>query len=150
MNILIITDYEGSWPYIPEFKRMLINENIDVDILDTGNLRFIECDNKLKSLIGNILKPFLHISIFRPLLAIIILKLFFRRLNKQYDVLNMHFISPLYIFLVKEFNKTALKKVASVWGSDFYRVNHLIKDRMSMLYDSADAITFLNPQTRKD
>src|SRR3972149_4710541 len=110
MDILIITDYEGSWPYIPELKEKLTDENIKVDILDIGGLRLFECNNNIKPLARSILKYFLYIPKFRALMVIIVLKVYFRKNKKHYDILNIHFVTPLYIFLIKEFNKIAQKK----------------------------------------
>ncbi|HPT59787.1 MAG TPA: glycosyltransferase family 4 protein [Fervidobacterium sp.] len=78
-----------------------------------------------------------------------------RLLNKvnvqTFDVVHIHFLSPIYLFYRKIFK--ARKVVVTFWGSDLYRIPKESKLRKFMQRDvlkHADAITVVNKKMIRD
>lgn len=151
MCLLLVTDYKGSWPYIPELRKELLSRGINVDLLDIGNLVLIDSENR-EHRIGN---PFFgrvsHARGLGLIVRIITMKGFFRKSMKRYDVMNIHFNDPIYSLVGGGYLRTIATRLAvSIWGSDYYRVGNRIRKLQSRVYDNAEAITFINPQTADD
>lgn len=67
-----------------------------------------------------------------------------------YDVINIHYLTPLYGIISKEIRKKCSKLIITIWGSDFYRSSNDIREVQRNILKEADIITFDNEVTRED
>jgi len=72
----------------------------------------------------------------------------FKSLYHNYDIVNFHFISSLFLHIAKI--KFSTKIILSFWGSDFYRSNKINKRILRKLMYNSNSITVTNPQMKKD
>lgn len=150
MDILILTNYAGAWPYVPELVNELRAREVRVDILDISDLQLLCADRSPRSLALPAFKFMGGFPLLRLIHRYFALRSFARSLDRQYDVLNVHSVSPLFVVLRRCFKRMADRTIISVWGSDFYRVSDRVRNWERGLYATAAAITFINPQTRHD
>ncbi|SKA86236.1 Glycosyl transferase 4-like [Caloramator quimbayensis] len=67
-----------------------------------------------------------------------------------YDIIHIHYVTPLFAKYSKQIKKKCEKLVVTIWGSDYYRSDYEIRRIQKELYDEADLITFDNEETMKD
>ena len=68
----------------------------------------------------------------------------------NYDVINIHYLNPIYRFFVNELRGKTSKLYVTMWGSDFYRVNDRTKNKLKRVFNSCDLITFTNDSMKND
>lgn len=76
----------------------------------------------------------------------------YRKLVKKlphYDFIHAHFLNVDNCYVTGLISNQS-KKILSVWGSDFYRSNHKLREYIKKSALQADAITFTNEVTRDD
>ncbi|MEM4260508.1 MAG: hypothetical protein QXG00_04685 [Candidatus Woesearchaeota archaeon] len=145
MRILIVCNYEGSKPYIPNLVERLLSLNYNVDILDIGNFYFIKTNNVCYIDTKNKIHPlFFKIPLMRKYLRIVITKNFIKKLETKYDVVNLHYASKIYSHFLKELKIIGGKLILNMWGSDFYRdrFNKNTEFKQLKVYDYVDKILF--------
>jgi hypothetical protein len=148
VKILTITDYPGSWPYVPELLENLHKfKNVQTGILDIFNLTYKKTDGSEIKYKRNAL--LLKIPVANKFYKYTLGKKILREVEKDYDIVNIHFLAFYYILFAKDIKKLGKKLILSVWGSDFYRVNKVIKRLLNIIFKRADIINFLNPETAK-
>ena len=69
---------------------------------------------------------------------------------ENYDVINIHYLNPLYRYFIKLFRDKTPKLIVTVWGSDFYRVSDKTKIKLKKVFNSCDLITFTNDSMKSD
>lgn len=77
-------------------------------------------------------------------LAPIKLKLCFRKLENDYDIINIHFIEENLIWIKENFSYKGKKLLLTFWGSDFYSANPKTRNNLGNLIKLADGVTFTN------
>lgn len=155
MRLLLITSIEASWPYIPELARHLSAAGVAVDVADlfSQEIHQYRQDGRSPRIQKNqslLSKVFLRLPLVRPAVKFINAVRFTNALRKDYDICHIHDLSPLYRFFVHRLHQTARVLVVSPWGSDFYRADASGRQKLRAILAEADAITFINPQTRID
>lgn len=68
----------------------------------------------------------------------------------NYDIINIHFLSPFYIYFAKEIRRKSNVLCVSYWGSDFYRISEKEKIKQKRILDIADVITFTNDNMKEE
>jgi hypothetical protein len=141
MKVLIVTSVSGAWPYIPEMLEEFPKVGVTSDVFDVDILYSSESGKSL----GPLSMLFLKIPILRYFLKIFFLKKRIREEISSYDVINIHYVSPAYKYLIESLRKRCKLLVASIWGSDFLRAD---TSSLRALYDVlrlSDVITSNNP-----
>lgn len=147
MNILLVCNYKGSWPYIPNLSKRLASLSYNVDILDIGEFRFFTVNNSNVLANYQIVPNFLlKLPFIRKYFRNKITRKFLRKLNKKYDVVNLHYATKIYSYFLNEFRAISNKVILNMWGSDYYRdrFNRETEIRQMQIYDSVDEILFAN------
>lgn len=67
----------------------------------------------------------------------------------DYDVVNIHYNRWYYRWLMPYFSHIRTKLVISTYGSDFYRASVQIRNKLRLIYQRADAVTFTNEMTKE-
>lgn len=67
-----------------------------------------------------------------------------------YDVINIHYLNPIYRFFVKDLRAKTSKLYVTMWGSDFYRVNDKTRVELKKVFNFCDLITFTNDSMKND
>lgn len=121
--------------FIEEFvKRIYENFNIKVDLMTF--------DDKYKNCVNAYINQFFIIN--QENFANKIKQLDF------YDCINIHYVTPIYAYVIEEIRKKCNMLVVTVWGSDYYRSNNDIREHQRKIYDSADVITFASEEIKND
>jgi len=66
------------------------------------------------------------------------------------DIINIHFLSPIYRYLWSDIKRSCTKTVVTIWGSDFYRAKKNNLKKMETIISECDALTFGNEVTAED
>lgn len=69
---------------------------------------------------------------------------------KKYDVVNLHYVSPIALKFWKQLKRKSKRTVLSFWGSDFYRSTDTQKQQLKIMLDQCDKITFASSHMMKD
>lgn len=69
---------------------------------------------------------------------------------EDYDVIHIHYVNPMYRFLINNLKKKTSKLYVTLWGSDYYRISDVKKRQLKSLYDKVDKITFTNKSMEKE
>lgn len=65
---------------------------------------------------------------------------------KKFHIVNIHFLTPFYSSVIKEFKRVSDKLICSFWGSDFYRVTNKERKEQEIILNEANFITFCNEE----
>lgn len=84
------------------------------------------------------------------LIDIIKLKRYFSQIDEFYDIVNIHFPSYRYSFIVNNLKCICNKIVVTPWGSDIYRLNKYLLHLLKPLYKKADYITAVSEKFKVD
>ena len=84
----------------------------------------------------------LILKFFNKIKKYILNKATLHSLEKSYDIVNIHSMSPVIVMFWNDIKKVADKKVITFWGSDFYRASNKQKDSYVTILDECDHITF--------
>ena len=144
-KILII--YEPQ-THIELISRLLDNMKSEGLHIDAFNLRYQFFHSKRKMpllvrLLSSIPKNRTTIFILRNLCYKLILK----AVQKDYDVLDIHFFSRPYVRFLKAYKKPYK---LTIWGSDFYRENFLWNEKKRVVYKAASVIQVETITVKKD
>lgn len=147
MRILLASEQGDSSPYIRELSEELRGAGNSVDILDIKNLRVIggsggEVLAERRGAAGRLM---LRLPKIRRAYAILMQRKLIARLGR-YDVLNIHYVSPSYGFVIGFLREKARGIVASFWGSDLLRIDERAKGRLRALLGSVDISTINNSE----
>jgi hypothetical protein len=81
----------------------------------------------------------------------VLMPLQFAKLKGNYDVIQVHNISPFLTNISPMFHKKAKVVISSVWGSDFYKSTPKMRRKIGkVLFQHSDAITLGNPEMIQD
>lgn len=70
--------------------------------------------------------------------------------SKFFDIINIHFVSESYAYLLNVMREYSSKIVLSPWGSDVYRIGRITKYILKYLYRNADYISGVDNRFTKD
>jgi hypothetical protein len=149
LNVLFLGSYGD---YLKELKENLNKNGINVEFLDINDFFLIDDKNIKKYLFLNmpiIFKIFSKLRIFW-IFRFFILKYIFKNIDKKYDVVNIHYVYDYYVYHLKDIKKIGSKVIATIWGSDFYRMSRICKIKQRKIYEVVDKISLMNPETKKD
>lgn len=68
----------------------------------------------------------------------------------NYDLINIHFLTPHSFVLLPLYKRKSSKIMVSPWGSDVYRIDKATRDKTRKVYDVADYISAPKIQFRED
>lgn len=76
----------------------------------------------------------------------------FRYLSKKmnYELINLHFPTFEYVFIVKYLNRISSNLILTPWGSDLYRIDKLRLFLLRRLYKKSDFVTVASIRFKKD
>lgn len=150
MKVLILTDYPSAWPYIPELIEQLEKMNIQVDVLDIFNFGFLTKKEKYKFNDNWYCRILFHIPIVNKFSKFFLINFFILKKLPSYDISNIHFLSIFYKLFLNKLKNKSKKIIVTIWGSDYYRVDNNMRNKLKFILDKVDAITFINSQTRDE
>ena len=136
MKILIVTSVAGAWPYIPEMLAVLRSLGHQVDTFDIDDLGRPPLPLRL-ALRSRRLAPWARIAALKQRLS---------RQARDFDVVNIHYVAPIYAHLAPALKRRGRVLVASIWGSDFLRASPDALEALGRTFDSADIVTSNNPR----
>lgn len=136
MKILIVTSVAGAWPYIPEMLVELRSLGHQVEIFDIDELGRPPIPLRL-ALRSRHLAPSARIAALKQRLL---------RVARDFDVVNIHYVAPIYAKLAPVLKRRGSALVASIWGSDFLRAGPEALEALGRTFDSADIVTSNNPR----
>jgi hypothetical protein len=146
-RVLIITNFIGMSPFVGSLTRRLVNEDIEVDVIDTGKWCFYR-NNEIKK--G---PPFYTAAFKIPILGHFLmlchLSILIRQ-KKNYDVVNILYLQPQLRKFARYLSKHNKRLMVSYAGSDFYRISERVKEKVEILLERCNAITFGNYQMAED
>lgn len=147
-RILLVGD--GNHVFVRYLVRWLKQESVDeiiIDVLSTNNK--IDNDNMYDSIYLPKNNTFYtnnrKINILWFNLALFFE---FKKIYKQYDYINFHFITADLSWLFKL--KLKCTTIVSFWGSDFYKANIKSKKIIHEIINKANIATCTNPQMGND
>lgn len=126
------------------------DENIQIDWLTTARVPndVVKSDDFPISILYNIKKHFWGICYKVPVLSSLCSIMDFKWSISNisiagYDVVGIQYVTPLYLFCLRDLKRMGEKMILSPWGSDVYRINWFEKILLRRLYASADYVTLL-------
>jgi hypothetical protein len=90
-----------------------------------------------------------RVPALEPHLTRAFLKRRLARFSSNYDVINIHFVEPIYRRLLGPFRQKARKLVASIWGSEFLRATPAMLADLDRTLSASDIVTTNNPEIRQ-
>ena len=84
------------------------------------------------------------------IIDIIRLRRMFSKIDEYYDVVNIHFPSYRYSFVVNQLKRMSKTIIVTPWGSDIYRRSKLQLYLLKKLYKEADYITAVSEKFKID
>lgn len=70
--------------------------------------------------------------------------------TKDFDIVNIHFVSEDYLYIKDALNRMSSKIVLSPWGSDVYRIGQKSITKLKSLYKMADYVSGVDNRFTKD
>ncbi len=70
--------------------------------------------------------------------------------DNEYDMINIHYISGIYFFIIKTLKRKGKKILFSPWGSDVYRVKGLNNWLIKQTYKCSDIVSYSSNQFKND
>jgi hypothetical protein len=70
--------------------------------------------------------------------------------TRNFDIVNIHFVSESYTYIMDSLNMMSSKVVLSPWGSDVYRIGNKSRTRLMSLYKNADYVSGVDNRFTKD
>ena len=136
MKILIVTSLAGSWPYIPEMLEQFKKRHHHVEVFDVN-----DCHPR-----GIASKIAFRVLKLRNRATMWALKKRLANLSSDFDVVNIHFVLPIYRHLEPELKRRGKKLVSSIWGSDFLRAGASALHDLGYTLNASDVVTTNNPE----
>jgi len=147
--LLVITDYEGGFPFIQDLESELKNAGLDVDVLEFSKFMFRE-NGKERRYAFPLFSKLAKYRKIGTLITIFTVKNKLKKLRGKYDAVNIHSCEHIYYYLAKPLRKLTDNISVMIWGSDFYRVSNQIREKNRKIFDNMRFIAFGNPQNAKD
>jgi len=142
MKTLIIAN--SSIIFGKELQSELREQAYEVTLLDFETL-MLTANGKEDDSFQKAFAPYKKISKLHMFFRIF----FIRQILKQhhFDCINIHYSRWIYLLLLPTLRRMCY--IITFYGSDFYRSTPFIKRVQTPLYQSAKALTFTNPLTKK-
>jgi len=157
-KILIIGNLEDN--HLKKFTNNLKKNDskLCMDVFSTNYLSKKNYSSKEIPFCNNIYYITRHFSKF--VYKISVLKFFFymldmrfsikTQLQNRYDIVNIHYVSFLFLFVKSYLFKITNKIIISPWGSDVYRINAIQAYLYRTIYNTADYIATSSIRFRRD
>ena len=136
MKILIVTSYSGSWPYVPELLEELKKRGGHTEVFDIDDLGPLGLAAKIAFNVPKLRYP-VSVALLRRRLA---------RLPTDFDVVNIHFVYPVYRYLASSLKRRSGKLVTTIWGSDFLRASPSDLRALGQTLSASDVVTTNNSE----
>lgn len=155
-KILIISEIDST--YIPNFIKYLKLENPHAHISLWGINRNVNIDiSNLKEYLDecylfDLKEGHTFIAYLNYLETSLYLRKHFNKFiaSKRYDIINIHYVSSKYFFLLDIIKKVSDNLVLTPWGSDVYRIGKREKQLLRLFYKKADYFSGVNNRFTKD
>lgn len=140
MDILILTNYKGTWPYIEELCEALSNKDENIFLLDIGEFVFYNFNEKKSNRLysNRVVDILLKLPKIRRIIKTFILKQYIIN-GRKFDVANIHYLSPIYAAIIPILKKKCDRIVVVPWGSDVQRIKEknrkLLSDKIFFKID---------------
>lgn len=72
------------------------------------------------------------------------------KISNDYDAIHIFYVSSIYRLIWKKLNRKAKRVIVTVFGSDFYKSNSIIRGMISKIVKDCDLITGSNAKTLDD
>lgn len=136
MRVVILTAipfwHPGTWELMEELSK----NGIRVVALDIFHGRKVEPS----SIIPENLIPFPIQGVLLKVYMRIFRKRFIRKLIIAGDIVDLHFVEPLYAKYISTLKKNGAKIITSLFGSDLFRTSSAQKELQKHIFDACDAI----------
>lgn len=118
------------------------NEILDQDYIDCFDNIFVFCLSRRLSFLP-VVSKMMTLFKWKAQIRMIAKK-------RRYDIVNLHYPSPIHSYLLPDIKKLVGKIVVTPWGSDVYRVKNKQKKRVQIVFDNADYVTGGGDRFTKD
>jgi glycosyltransferase involved in cell wall biosynthesis len=145
LKILIIGSHSGIFPSTLTSK--LRNAGLEVEHLDFDTFK-LETGNGVKMRYAEILHKNILPKKLKTLKRLALLKEIIRRTDAQ--VIHFHYVRWFYAYLSPTIRQSDKKFIATVYGSDYYRIGTLKRRLQASFFKVVDRVTFTNEQTMSD
>lgn len=140
MKVLILYQFDIHGQLIDELCINLNKQGIESDSFNYLTWRFKRQSKKSKPLLVILLTPIMLIPKVRGLLMKLFLIRILLRLSEKYNIIDIHFFSPVYDELIDELRQRGKNVKITIWGSDFYRADNTRREKQRRIYDKVDVI----------
>lgn len=146
-NVLLLGNKESV--FVSNFALEIEKQGFTAHIFDPGRFGIY---NSGGTLIRNFSTPpaiLDHIPKLGYRFKLVLIRRMLRKLHGRYRICHIHYNLKLYADIAESVQKIADKLVVSIWGSDFYRKSPSVRKAQEKIYDRADLIALLTPQTMR-
>jgi hypothetical protein len=153
MSIKVLIIGNGNHQFIfhfVEWMKKYSQNAYEFDLLDTSMGIRKEYKHAYNTIYYSKKSTFLlKFRLLRSIYTIIMYNLKFWTIPKTYQIIHIQFVRNklAYILFLKKKTKHL---IASIWGSDFYRLKESRRNSLKKILDKADIITFTNKETYQE
>lgn len=150
MKVLILYQFDNHDQLVDALCNNLNMYGIEPDSFNVLTWRFKGQNRKRKPLFVSLLAPLMII----PKVRVLLMKLFLNRilltLSEKYNIIDIHFFSPVYDELIDELKQRGKNVKITIWGSDFYRTDKTRREQQRRIYHKVDIIQLETQQICND
>lgn len=140
MKVLILYQFDINGQLIDALCTNLYMQGIESDSFNVASWQFKSQHNKRKPLLVSLFAPLTIIPKVRGLLIKLFIKRIGLTLSEKYNIVDIHFFSPIYDELIDELKERGKNVKITIWGSDFYRTDKTRREQQRRIYHKVDII----------
>ncbi len=150
MRVLILFEHANHYHTIDDLGKNLDQQGLNVSSFNVVHWRFKNYKKKKVGIWEGLTDLFMRIPGMKGLFNYLFRYFFVLNLSRNYDIIDIHFFSPIYDKIIEVLKKRNKSVKITVWGSDFYRVTPERHEKQRKYYKLADSIQLETKQIAKD
>ncbi len=150
MNVLILFEFDIHDQTIDALCNNLRKQDVSADSLNVITWKFRNYSKNRKPYLISVVEAFMKIPKVRGFIILKFRTKILSFLSAKYDIIDIHFFSPLYDDVIKNLKKRGNAVKITIWGSDFYRVDKERREKQRKIYPLVNAIQIETRQIGED
>ena len=135
IKVLILYQFKEHEALLDKLREKVKKYNIEISLFNTRTFKFSENPQNYWFLQFLAKIPKLRVLVYNLFRSKILLSL-----STKYDIIDIHYFSSIYDFLLKKLNESRIK--ISFWGSDAYRITDERKNNLNKITGPSKCIRF--------
>lgn len=150
MKVLILFEHANHYHTIDDLGKNLSKHGVLVSSFNLVHWRFKNYTKKKDGIGVKLLNLLMRIPGMKGIFILLFRHHFVLKLSKNYDIIDIHFFSPIYDTILEVLKKRNSTVKITVWGSDFYRVSPERHEEQRRFYQMVDSIQLETNQIAND